>query len=79
MSWKDVAADNYICYCMRVTKKEIIQTINQGARTIDEVKKTTGACTGEKCGVTNPTGRCCCGDVQEMIDFYAPLADALRR
>lgn len=79
MDWKDVAVNNYICYCMKVTKKEIILAINQGARTIDDIKEQTRACTGDKCRLTNPTGRCCIGDVQEMLDYYAPLADALRK
>ncbi len=79
MDWKDIAVSNYICYCKKVTKKEVILAINQGARTLDDLKGATGAGLGDKCRVTNPTGRCCCSDLQEMLDYYAPMADALRR
>lgn len=79
MDWKDVAVSNYICYCKKVTKKEIIMAINDGARTLEAIKETTGACTGNKCRLLNPTGKCCCSDLEEMIDYYGPVADAFKR
>ena len=79
MGWKDVPVTNFICYCKKVTKKEIIVAINAGARTLDDIRAATGACTGDKCSVTNPTGRCCGDDIQSMLDYYGPLSDAFKQ
>lgn len=79
LDWKDLNVSSVVCYCENVTKKEIIMAINQGARTVDDIREKTGACAGKRCRLTNPRGICCRGDVEEMIAYYAPLADALGR
>ena len=79
MDWKDQNVNSLICYCKKVTKKDIILAINNGARTLDDIREATDACTGDQCRVLNPTGRCCGGDIQAMIEYYAPLAEAFKK
>jgi glycerol-3-phosphate dehydrogenase len=79
LHWKDARVRAVICHCKNVTKYDIIAAIDEGARNIDDIKSKTAACTGDPDRTLNPSGRCCCGEVQEMLDFYAPLADALRK
>jgi bacterioferritin-associated ferredoxin len=79
LNWKDVPVTRNICYCKNVTKKEIIQAINEGAKSIGDVTAMTGACGGDRCELLNPSRRCCSADVQEMLDYYVPFVAALRR
>lgn len=46
-----------VCYCSGVTKGAILQAIAAGARSLQEVKGATGACTQGRCRETNPRGR----------------------
>lgn len=51
--------DEVICSCLGVTAGMIMDAVDGGAHTLDEVKAATGA--GTVCGV-------CDGDVQNVID-----------
>lgn len=79
VDWKDAHVTQTICYCKKVTKKEIIYAINEGARTLDDIRRMTTACTGDKCKLLNPSMKCCGGDIQAMIDYYAPFVEAIHR
>lgn len=79
MDWKDINANNNICHCKQVTKKEIIMAISNGTRSLEAIKETTGACTGDRCHVMNPTGRSCREDIEAMIEYYGPLAEAFKK
>jgi NAD(P)H-nitrite reductase large subunit len=77
LNWKDSPVSRKICHCANVTKKDIIHAINRGARSLDDIKRMTGACVNDR--TTCNACMNCYIDVQEMIDYYAKLADALRR
>lgn len=77
MDWKDAPASRPVCFCKMISKKEIICAISAGARSLDDIKRMTFACTGSECAIMNPSGKCCEKDILEMIAFYAPLAEAL--
>lgn len=79
MDWKDSPVSGIICHCKKVKKLEIILAIRNGARTLDDLRNTTGAGTGDQCRFLNPAGRSCNPDLQEMLDYYAPFAEAIRR
>lgn len=78
MNWKDAPAARVICYCKNITKAEIIRAITNGARNLDDIRRMTSACTGTKCETRNPSGKCCGGEIVEMLSYYAPVAEALR-
>lgn len=59
--------DETICYCIGVTRSRIIQAVRHGAHTLEAIKEATGACTGKRCRELNPEGRCCSGDILEII------------
>ena len=59
-----------VCYCDNVTKGEIIAALEQGAKTLADVKKMTGACTSCKCEENNPKKRCCSQDIAEVMTEY---------
>ena len=46
-----------VCYCSDVTKAEILRAVGEGARSMDEIKSATGACTQGPCKETSPRGR----------------------
>ena len=56
-----------ICYCMNITKKEILQAIKSGAQTLESIKKSTRACTGNKCMDMHPEKRCCSSDIKRIL------------
>ena len=77
MYWKDASLEYTICYCKDVTKRRIIEAINEGARSIEDIMESTGACTGSECEKKNPHGRSCRKDISEMLDFFVPFAESI--
>ena len=57
-----------ICYCKNVTKAEIEQAIVNGAKSLKDIQKDTGASTGNKCKELNPSGICCSGDINDLLN-----------
>lgn len=72
VDWKNVAADQVVCYCSGVTKEQILRAINSGAKSIDEIARSTGAGTGRECAVRNPSGRCCRIDIRGLLETFTP-------
>ena len=62
--------DDLICYCDHVTKGEIIAALEQGAITLSDIKKMTGACTSCQCAEKNPSGKCCSRDIASVMKDY---------
>ena len=78
--WKDASVEMTICYCNDVKKKDIILAIVGGARNIKEIAEKTGASRcSPSCEGKIQNGRCCEVDIREMLDFYAPIVDQLKR
>lgn len=46
-----------VCYCMGVTKGEILRAKERGAKTLEDIKAATGACTMGRCKEKSPRGR----------------------
>ena len=67
---KTLDDDDFICFCIEVDKKTIVQAIQEGASTLKEIKETTKACTGNECKTKNPTGKCCSPQIKKLIEIY---------
>lgn len=62
-------AGEYICYCNKVTKQDIITAMKEkGATTVEEVIKITGAMVNSNCKVNNPKGTCCYPDIVQVFN-----------
>ena len=48
--------EEIICYCSNVTKGQIIKAMEQGAKTLNDIRKMTGACTLHRCKELSPNG-----------------------
>lgn len=59
-----------VCYCKDVSDDEIIKAIRNGAVTLGEIRRVTGACTGNRCKELNPKGICCSEDIRKLVDKY---------
>lgn len=59
--------DEIICYCKQVTKSEIEKVILNGVKTLTDIQKMTGACTGTQCRKLNPSGKCCSSDINDLL------------
>ena len=59
--------DTIICYCKHVTQTEIERAIKAGAKTLFDIRQSTGACTGNQCKELNPSGRCCSGTINQLL------------
>lgn len=57
-----------ICYCKNIAEDEILSAIKKGAKTLEDIKNTTGACTGNDCKVKNPNGICCSGEILKLLN-----------
>lgn len=49
--------DTMVCFCSKVTAGTIRQTVRDGARTLDDIRRMTGACTIGRCKELSPRGR----------------------
>lgn len=56
-----------ICYCKNVKSEEIERIVDEGVVSFKEVKKRTGAGTGDKCKKLHPKKRCCKKDIKRLI------------
>lgn len=61
---------DYICYCNKVTEQDIINAIENGANTIEDVIKVTGAMKNSNCKVNNPKGTCCYSDILKVYNEH---------
>ena len=61
----------YICYCDKVTKGDIVTAVMEGAKTLKDVISVTGAMKHINCEENNPTGKCCGDDIVEVIKEYS--------
>ncbi len=59
-----------VCYCKQVTEERILDEIlvKRCCDSLEDIKQYTQANTGRFCHITNPSGRCCGGHVQALID-----------
>lgn len=64
-------ADELVCYCREVPKFTILAAIARGASSVADVSAETTACTGEWCKDTNPRKRCCCAEIESLIEVYS--------
>lgn len=70
LNFSDLKMENsekMICYCKQVSRKEIEKAIHLGAKTLSDIQKSTGACTGNQCKELNPSGKCCSGDINRLL------------
>jgi NAD(P)H-nitrite reductase large subunit len=80
MSWLEKGGNETVCYCKNVDKMKILSAITlQGAKTLDEIKRLTGAGTGGDCKNTHPEGRCCHSDIQEILNLYVPVFEDMQK
>lgn len=49
--------EEMVCYCSGVSKGDILRSIAAGARSLDDIKAATGACTEGRCREKSPRGR----------------------
>lgn len=52
-----IADDELVCFCSNVTAGTIRQARRDGARTMDDIRRMTGACTLGRCAERSPRGR----------------------
>lgn len=57
-----------LCYCKQVTEEDVLRAIENGARTLEEVKEATGIGGGGFCKITNPAGKCCSRNYKPFIE-----------
>ncbi len=62
--------DEIICYCKGVSRTEIVKAIEKGAKSVKDIQRMTNACTGNKCKELNPKGRCCLGDIIQILKEF---------
>ena len=74
INFKTAPDDTVVCYCGDVTLGEIRAAIKAGAKSVDDVREMTGACTGNRCEELNPKGGCCETDIEKILAAYTGSA-----
>ena len=59
--------DEIVCWCSNVSKQSILDAIQNGARSMDDLRRMTGACTVGRCKELSPRGRCCSIEIQMLL------------
>jgi len=57
-----------VCWCSNVSKQSILDAIQNGARTMADIRRMTGACTLGRCKERSPRGRCCSNEITMLLD-----------
>ena len=60
--------DEIVCWCSNVSKQSILAAIQNGARSMDDIRRMTGACTVGRCKELSPRGRCCSIEIQILLE-----------
>lgn len=47
---------------------EIRDAMTKGAKTLKDIQAMTEACTGSNCSELNPSGKCCSGDINAILN-----------
>jgi len=68
LAYKAGTQPKFVCYCNRVTEEDMIGAIvDGGAKTVDDIAQLTGAMKNGRCLTTNPKGRCCHRDIEDIL------------
>ena len=78
IDWKKAPASQTVCYCNNISKEAIVRAIAKGAENLEQITRFTGAGKGTECATKNPSGRCCCTDIQALVDAYLPALKAIK-
>lgn len=68
VTFKATGPPRPLCYCKQVTEEDVIDAVEGGARTLEEVVRVTGIGGGGQCKITNPAGRCCSRNYKPFIE-----------
>lgn len=68
--WKEKEDNSIVCYCNKVNKKEIMESIIRENINLHQIRLDTKACTNGNCKKNNPSGKCCSKDILEIIKIY---------
>ena len=57
-----------ICYCSNVNREKILEAIANGAKSLQDIRNMTGACTLGKCKELSPTKKCCSYNIIKILN-----------
>lgn len=60
--------DEIVCWCSEVSKGAILEARRKGARSMDDIRRMTGACTLGHCKELSPRGRCCSKEIMLLLE-----------
>ena len=63
--------NDIVCYCSNVTEEEIVRAIKSGAKTLDDIRKVTKACTVGRCKELSPRKQCCSPEIIRILTEYS--------
>ena len=62
--------EEIICWCSNVSRGQIWDAMDRGARTLGDIQASTGACTLCQCAERNPRGTGGGGDIRRVMREY---------
>jgi len=60
--------DEIICYCSNVSKNKILEAIKNGAKSLQDIRDATGACTVGRCKELSPRKKCCSSEIIKILN-----------
>ena len=72
---KTLPQDEIICYCSNVSKADILEAIEKGAKTLQDIREMTTACTIGRCEEFNPKKSCCAPDILQILREHVEVEE----
>lgn len=63
----EASLDETVCWCSNVSKQSILDAIQNGARSMADIRRVTDACTVGRCQELSPRGRCCSKEIMALL------------
>ena len=64
----EASLDETVCWCSNVSKQSILDAIQNGARSMDDIRRVTGAGIVGRCQELSPRGRCCSIEIRMLLE-----------
>ena len=76
--WRDAPAGTVVCAETGATKNMVLNSVIDGAKDLDSLRKTVPLCRDDSCSSKNPSGRGCSENAEMLLSIYAPIFEFMK-
>ncbi|MDO4218896.1 MAG: hypothetical protein Q4C78_02780 [Synergistaceae bacterium] len=76
--WQNAKENDFVCSKNKITKRNVLALITNGANNLREVKKNINFSCDGSCAAKNPSGRSCDENIEALLEIYVPLFELMK-